>query len=139
MLMNPTKVISFSSCQYGEMKDELLLDKIIFSIKDENLHTILWEDREITLTQAINKCEARELTENQLKSIRPNEEEINKIQQGVTLRYGKNYHNKSNNETERRNLQSQSTRSNNRMRFNNENVNSGGLRMQRKTETTTLR
>jgi hypothetical protein len=77
-----------SSCQYGEMKDELLLDKIIFSIKDENLRRILWEDREITPTQAINKCEARELTENQLKSIRPNEEEINKIQQGVTLNYG---------------------------------------------------
>jgi hypothetical protein len=34
--MNPTKVISIScvqlisSCQYGEMKDELLLDKIIY-------------------------------------------------------------------------------------------------------------
>jgi hypothetical protein len=41
-----------SSCQYGKMKDELLLDKIIYSIKDENLR----EDREITLTQAINKC-----------------------------------------------------------------------------------
>jgi hypothetical protein len=59
------------------MKDELLLDKIIYSIKDENLRRILWEDREKTLTQAINKCKARESTENQLKSIRPNAEEIN--------------------------------------------------------------
>jgi hypothetical protein len=63
------------------MKDELLLDKIIYSSKDENVRRILWEDREITLTQAINKCNAREITENQLKSIRPNEEAINKIQQ----------------------------------------------------------
>jgi hypothetical protein len=120
-----------SSCQYGKMKDELLLDKIIYSIKDENLR----ENREITLTQAINKCKARELTEYQLKSIRPNEEEINKIQQGVTSKYGKNYHNKSNNETDRRNSQSQLTKSSNRTRFNNENVNSDGLKNETTTQT----
>jgi hypothetical protein len=65
-----------SSCQYGAMKDELLLDKIIYSSKDENVRRILWEDRDITLTQAINKCNAREITENQLKSIRPNEQDL---------------------------------------------------------------
>lgn len=44
------------NCQYGEMQNELLLDRIVVSIKNINLRSKLWEDQNITLDQVIQKC-----------------------------------------------------------------------------------
>lgn len=57
------------NCQYGEIEEELLLDRIIVSIKDVKLRHRLWENREVTLESAINQCRAAELTEKQLKQL----------------------------------------------------------------------
>lgn len=69
------------NCNYGEVQNELMLDKIICSIKDKSMMQELWLDREITLQQAIDKCKAKELAEKQFKELNGNTQtiEINKF------------------------------------------------------------
>lgn len=55
------------NCQYGAIEDDLLLDKIICSIKSVSLREQLWAVANITLVLAIDKCKAKELK--QLKDI----------------------------------------------------------------------
>lgn len=57
------------NCQYGDLEDDLLLDKLICSLKDLHLRESLWLDRDITLAKAVEKCSAKELTQRQLKEI----------------------------------------------------------------------
>lgn len=57
------------NCQYGELFEDLLLDKIICSIKDHSLRARLWEDRNIDLQKAIDICRSKEASEKQLKEI----------------------------------------------------------------------
>nr|KAH0807779.1 hypothetical protein GEV33_015012 [Tenebrio molitor] len=68
------------NCQYGTLEDDLLLDKIICSIKDTSLRERLWMDRNITLDQAIDKCKAKELSQQQLRNIEESHDEVKKFQ-----------------------------------------------------------
>jgi hypothetical protein len=68
------------NCQYGTLEDDLLLDKIICSIKDTSLRERLWMDRNITLDQAIDKCKAKELSQQQLRNIEESNDEVKKFQ-----------------------------------------------------------
>jgi hypothetical protein len=68
------------NCQYGTLEDDLLLDKIIGSIKDTSLRERLWMDRNITLDQAIDKCKAKELSQQQLRNIEESHDEVKKFQ-----------------------------------------------------------
>lgn len=68
------------NCQYGPIADELLLDKIIVSIRNVKLRSRLWENNQITLDEAITQCRAAELTERQMKQLKMMpEEEIKQI------------------------------------------------------------
>lgn len=64
------------NCQYGDMQDELLLDRIVVSVKDVRLRQRLWENQEITLNEAIQKCRAAELTEIQMKQLNHDQKNI---------------------------------------------------------------
>lgn len=68
------------NAQYGDLRDDLLLDKVICSIKDHNIRERLWLDRDITLEKAIEICRSKEISEKQLKGLDGNNMEINKIQ-----------------------------------------------------------
>lgn len=68
------------NAQYGPLEDDLLLDKIICSIKDPDLKEKLWLDNNITLTKAIEICRSKETTEKQLRGIDSKPNEINKLQ-----------------------------------------------------------
>lgn len=57
------------NCQYGDLMEDLLLDKIICSIKDHSLRARLWENRKIDLETAIDICRSKEASEKQLKEI----------------------------------------------------------------------
>lgn len=71
------------NCQYGSLEKDLLLDKIIYSIKDVKLRETLWLNRDITLKNAIDCCKSKELSEMQLKNISNDEvQEVNKIRNG---------------------------------------------------------
>lgn len=61
------------NCQYGDLEDDLLLDKLICSINDVVLREQLWLDKDITLEQAMEKCKIKELTQKQLKTIKATE------------------------------------------------------------------
>lgn len=68
------------NAQYGQLQNDLLLDKVICSIKDHDLREKLWLDSNITLERAIEICRSKETTEKQLKSMENKPIEINKIQ-----------------------------------------------------------
>lgn len=57
------------NCQYGALEDDLLLDKLVCSLKDLQLRESLWLDRDITFAKAIEKCNAKELKQQLLKEI----------------------------------------------------------------------
>lgn len=59
------------NCQYGELEEDLLLDKLISSIKDLSLREQLWMDKDITLENALQKCKDKELAQKQLEALKP--------------------------------------------------------------------
>ncbi|XP_037958998.1 uncharacterized protein K02A2.6-like [Teleopsis dalmanni] len=67
------------NAQYGQLENDLMLDKIICSIKDQNLRERLWLDENITLNKAIDICRSKEVTEKQLRGIESLPFEVNKI------------------------------------------------------------
>jgi hypothetical protein len=66
------------NCQYGTLEDDLLLDKIICSIKDTALRERLWMDRNITLDQSIGKYKTKELSQQQLRNIEESHDKVKK-------------------------------------------------------------
>lgn len=58
------------NCQYGELEEDLLLDKLISSIKDLTLREQLWMDKDITLENALQKCKDKELAQKQLEALK---------------------------------------------------------------------
>jgi tRNA uridine 5-carbamoylmethylation protein Kti12 len=66
------------NCQYGTLEDNLLLDKIICSIKDTTLRERLWMDRNITLDQSIDKCKTKELSQQQLRNVEESYDKVKK-------------------------------------------------------------
>lgn len=68
------------NCEYGAMQDELLLDKIIVSIRDMNVSQKLWSDKKITLSEAIDIIRLTEVSRKQMKNLKDERtEEINEV------------------------------------------------------------
>lgn len=73
------------NCNYGDLENDLLLDKIIYSVKSMTLGEQLWSNQKITLDEAISKCRSKELFAKQMKEVgdtmgeKEPKEEINKI------------------------------------------------------------
>lgn len=64
-------------CEYGELLNDLLLDKIICSIHDINMRERLWLDKNVTLETAIELCRAKQESTKQLLELENNKHEIN--------------------------------------------------------------
>lgn len=73
------------NAQYGALQDDLLLDKIICSIKDHTLRERLWLERDITLDKAIEICRSKEISEKQLRGLDNRNVEVNKIQKSQNI------------------------------------------------------
>lgn len=57
------------NCQFGELEEDLLVDKIICSIRDASLRQQLWMDKDITLELVIEKCQTKEIALKQMENI----------------------------------------------------------------------
>lgn len=77
------------TCEYKELEDDLLLDKIIYSVKSITLREQLWTNNTISLDEAINKCRSKELFTKQMKEVSDNGKEdesgaaVNKIRKST--------------------------------------------------------
>lgn len=68
-------------CAYKDMEDELLVDKIISSVKDIKLREKLWLEKDLKLEKAIEICKSSEETKKQLEIIESQKEnEIRKVE-----------------------------------------------------------
>lgn len=66
-------------CDYKTMNDELMVDKIICSIKDVKLREKLWLKKNVNLQDAVNLCKSNEETKKQLEVLEEKQNEINKV------------------------------------------------------------
>lgn len=67
------------TCNFGDLEEALIRDKLVQGINDSNTRRTLLQTRNLTLTYAIDICKTAEATTNQLKSI--DTESVNKVQQ----------------------------------------------------------
>jgi hypothetical protein len=56
-------------CDFGSLADEMLKDKIVIGIQNDNLRETLLQDAKLTLERAVNKCQASERSKHQLKEM----------------------------------------------------------------------
>ena len=57
------------SCEYGDMRDELLRDKIVVGIRDTKLSETLQMDDKLTLQKALAKVRSKEMIEKQTQAL----------------------------------------------------------------------
>lgn len=55
------------SCEYGDLKDSLIRDRIVCGLKSDAVRSRLLRDSDLTLEKAIETCRAAESTETQMK------------------------------------------------------------------------
>ena len=51
------------TCEYGNLKDSLIRDRIVCGVTSGNLRKQLLKERELTLQKAIQMCQIHELAE----------------------------------------------------------------------------
>lgn len=61
--------IKAKTCQFGELTDELICDKIVCGITSDYLRKTLLRDSELTLAKAISVCRIHEMTEESSKTL----------------------------------------------------------------------
>ncbi|XP_026666956.1 LOW QUALITY PROTEIN: uncharacterized protein LOC113463926 [Ceratina calcarata] len=81
-----------ASCEFGEIKDSLIKDRIISGITDQRLKSRLLREENLTLKKCTDICKAAELAEIQVKTMK-NEEKVDEI--GAGKRNFKNISNKT--------------------------------------------
>lgn len=57
------------TCEYGQLKDEMIRDKIVLGISDEGTRRRLLREKTLTLVSAIETCRAAEQTDRRMKMI----------------------------------------------------------------------
>lgn len=68
------------NCEYSVMADELLLDKLIVSIRNLSLREKFWSNEKITLAKAINTIRMTEVSRKQIRSLHQGQtEEVNVV------------------------------------------------------------
>ncbi|KAI8506116.1 hypothetical protein Bbelb_164690 [Branchiostoma belcheri] len=75
-----------STCDYGELKDEMLRDRIVLGIRDNKVRTRLLKKKNLTLQDALDECKTNETTSRQIKVIE-NGETVNYTSNGETVNY----------------------------------------------------
>lgn len=58
-----------STCDYKELKDEMIRDRLVLGITNENTRRRLLRERELTLSQSVEICRLAEVTEQRVKTI----------------------------------------------------------------------
>ena len=58
-------------CEYGELTDSLLKDRIMCGIIDDEVRKILLQIDNMSLIKAISTCQVSEMNANQLRSLTP--------------------------------------------------------------------
>lgn len=61
--------IKAKACQFCDLTDELICDRIVCGIKSEGLRKALLRDRDLTLIKAISICRIYEMTEESNKTL----------------------------------------------------------------------
>ena len=61
-------------CNYGELSDRMIRDRIVAGIRDDELRKKLLEERELTLKLAIDKCKIHESSNKQLQGMGTHDE-----------------------------------------------------------------
>lgn len=56
-------------CEFGDLTDSLIRDRIECGIKDDNVCARLLREEDLTLQKAIDTCRANEITSNQMKML----------------------------------------------------------------------
>lgn len=57
------------SCNFGELADSLIRDRIVMGVRDKGLREKLLGEVDLTLERAIQICQAREVTQQRIKSM----------------------------------------------------------------------
>ena len=52
-----------STCQFGELKDDLIRDRLVCGISNENVRKLMLRETKLTLIKAIDICQIHELSE----------------------------------------------------------------------------
>ena len=58
-----------SLCEFGELKDSLIRDRIVCGIRNDTVRARLLRERELTLQSAIDICRAADVSESQLREM----------------------------------------------------------------------
>ena len=70
------------TCEFGNLKDSLVRDKIVCGIPDNGLRERLLREQNLTLDKTINMCRAAETTRAQAKELRKEETAVHAIKTG---------------------------------------------------------
>ena len=72
-----------SSCQFGALTEEMIRNRLVFSIQDKSTKARLLREKDLSLDKALDMCKSSEITNKQLKSIqneeKQNNEELNLV------------------------------------------------------------
>lgn len=103
-----------ADCGYGANEDEMLLDKIIYSINDFSFRKALWMDNDITLAQAIERCKSKEYVDLQTTdATNSNIEENQQKNFGVGYQQQQQHQPQQHNQQHKRNNKKQADRTRN--------------------------
>ncbi len=58
-----------ATCQYGELLNEMIRDRMVIGVKDSVLRARLLREKNLTLEKCLDTCRASEITSQQLKTI----------------------------------------------------------------------
>ena len=68
------------NCNFGELTDRLIRDKIIFTITDNSLKTrVMREQEDLKLKKLVDICRAHEMAQGQMKDMETTNTKINKV------------------------------------------------------------
>ena len=69
------------SCQYGELADSLIRDRIVTGIINDGVRRLLLRESDLTLAKAIQICQIHELSEQDAKPMQPPKVEVDAVKQ----------------------------------------------------------
>jgi dissimilatory sulfite reductase (desulfoviridin) alpha/beta subunit len=61
--------IKASTCWFGELKDEMICDRLVCGITNNAVRKLLLRENDLTLTKAIHICEVNELSDRRIKEL----------------------------------------------------------------------
>lgn len=68
-----------NDCEYGNLKNELIRDRIVCGISNENVRKQMLKNHELTLEKAIQLCQLDEITTVRMKEMNPTHKEIDEV------------------------------------------------------------